>query len=263
MSSQRLAEHGVTWSEDGTPDGFQVGKSAALLDYAHRKEAREFAALVNRLRAQKWYRENTERARAAAQARWNVNRETMLAKMKADYHAKLGPKPLRKCAACGETFRTRRKNKTCCSSRCRDRLRSREYRRKLAEQRPPKPAPLSSLEKRLAKIAAAPPLVCAHCGREWRVTKPDQRRRRYCSDYCMERAKYLNSPRGRSVQKPHTGSVQRSVLAACADWRTHAEILGATGLSKNTVSGTLAALVASGRAETQEGPRRYRAKVGS
>lgn len=263
MSSQSLAEHGITWSEDGTPNGFQVGKSAALLDYAHRKEAREFAALVNRLRTQKWYRENTERARAAAQARWNANREAMLAQMKAAYHAKLGPKPLRKCEECGEPFRTRRKNKTCCSTRCRNRLRSREYRRKLAAKRPPKPAKLSATEKRLAKIAAAPPLVCAHCGHEWRITKAGQKRRRYCSDYCMDRAKYLNSPRGQAVQKPHTGSVQRTVLAACRDWRTHAEILTATGLSKNTVSGTLAGLVASGRAEKSEGPRRYRAKVGT
>lgn len=34
-------------------DGFSSGKKAALLDWEHRKGKREFAILVNRLRARK------------------------------------------------------------------------------------------------------------------------------------------------------------------------------------------------------------------
>lgn len=255
VSTRSLAEHGITWDEDGTPRGFQIGKAAAMLDWEHRKEARAFEKLIARLRSRKWYSENRERARAAARARWKEKRVIYLAQMKAAYNAKCGPKPLRKCAECGADYRSRRKLQLCCSTRCRDRRARRVRRLKLAASRPPK---LSATERRAAKLAAEPALTCSLCGREWRRTRPGQKRRRYCSDYCMERAKYLNSPRGQAVTRKRTGGIQRSILAACRDWRTHAEIRAATGLGSGTVCGTLARLTKQGRIEVRE-PRQYRA----
>lgn len=42
-SAHTLAGLGITWDDDGRPDGFQVGKSAALLDWQHKREERAFA----------------------------------------------------------------------------------------------------------------------------------------------------------------------------------------------------------------------------
>jgi hypothetical protein len=44
--------------------GFMTGKSAAIADWRHRKEVRDFGALVNRLRVLKWQRENAEKHHA-------------------------------------------------------------------------------------------------------------------------------------------------------------------------------------------------------
>lgn len=46
--------------------GFAVGKAAAIADWAFRKEVRDFAAVVNRLRALKWQRDNPKRRKANA-----------------------------------------------------------------------------------------------------------------------------------------------------------------------------------------------------
>lgn len=47
--------------EDGRIVGYGVGKEAALRDWRHRKEARDFERLVKKLRATKWNREHPER----------------------------------------------------------------------------------------------------------------------------------------------------------------------------------------------------------
>lgn len=46
--------------------GFAVGKAAAMAEWSFRKELREFAPIVNRLRVLKWQRENPEKRRANA-----------------------------------------------------------------------------------------------------------------------------------------------------------------------------------------------------
>ena len=58
-----LLSLGLTW-EDSAPRGFQVGRAAALLEHAHRREARAFKKLVKYLHqrtrradAEKWARE--------------------------------------------------------------------------------------------------------------------------------------------------------------------------------------------------------------
>lgn len=52
-------------------DGFLVGRAAALADWAHKKEKREFAKLVARLRALRWFRANRARAMANIR-RWQA-----------------------------------------------------------------------------------------------------------------------------------------------------------------------------------------------
>lgn len=62
-----LAELGITFDDDGRAVGFQIGKAAALLEYAHRCEARNFKKLVKQLH-QKNRRSDPERwAREYAQ----------------------------------------------------------------------------------------------------------------------------------------------------------------------------------------------------
>ena len=50
--ARTLAGLGVTWDDDGRPDGFQVGKSAALLDWQHKRKDRAFAATCETMLAQ-------------------------------------------------------------------------------------------------------------------------------------------------------------------------------------------------------------------
>jgi hypothetical protein len=54
--------------EYGERDGFQVGKAAALSDWAFNKEKRDFNKLIAVLRATKWNKEHLERHRAHALA---------------------------------------------------------------------------------------------------------------------------------------------------------------------------------------------------
>lgn len=46
--------------------GFQSGRAAALSDWSFRKEQKEFATVVNRLRVKKWAKENPEKRRRNA-----------------------------------------------------------------------------------------------------------------------------------------------------------------------------------------------------
>jgi hypothetical protein len=68
MSTARnqLALHGVTWTEDGAPAGFLVGKAAALSDWRIRKEIEdpEFQHLVWRLQARKYWRAKNPASKA-------------------------------------------------------------------------------------------------------------------------------------------------------------------------------------------------------
>ena len=54
-TDNRLSVAGVTWDDDGAPVGFQIGKNAALLDWQHKREAKEFQRLVWRLQARKYW----------------------------------------------------------------------------------------------------------------------------------------------------------------------------------------------------------------
>lgn len=131
-----LAEHGVTWSEDGTPDGFQVGKSAALLDWQHEKERQEFKKLCQRLYSRNWARKFRERypekAREQCQ-RWREanrdrNREIERNRMRAQREKS---RSLCVCEECGKSWKpapryTGRKAPTerkarFCSKKCRNR----------------------------------------------------------------------------------------------------------------------------------------------
>lgn len=62
--SNRASRPVVPVDYEEMKSGFQSGKAAALADWSFRKEQREFAVLVNRLRALKWAKENPVRATA-------------------------------------------------------------------------------------------------------------------------------------------------------------------------------------------------------
>jgi hypothetical protein len=89
--------------------GFAVGKAAAMAEWSFRKELREFAPIVNRLRVLKWQRENPEKRRAkanryAAKAA-NAERGLMLArKRRADRRRAEGQVFTCQLEGCGAQF---------------------------------------------------------------------------------------------------------------------------------------------------------------
>lgn len=156
--------------ESGRVVGFGVGKEAAMRDWRHRKEERDFAKLVNRLRVRRWVRENPERRRTYAReyARLPDQLEKRRA-WKAKRRAKLRRETVYTCESCGSQWcrvpwMQPRSNTRFCSNRCVKRAaRAAEGRRKALE---------------------AVPRACSECG----VTHA--RRSLYCSDACRLRAKY-------------------------------------------------------------------------
>ncbi len=69
-----LEDYGIQFDDDGRLVGFQAGKAAALLEWEHRKGAREFVRLCKALYKRKWtaaHREHynaSQRAQRAARA---------------------------------------------------------------------------------------------------------------------------------------------------------------------------------------------------
>jgi hypothetical protein len=148
--------------------GMQAGRGAALLDWRHRKEARDFAVLVNRLRARKWRIENPDRYRAkqrecarrpaarAKQAAWKAKRRA--ARLRSTIYT---------CAHCGSTWCgvpwvQPRKQTRFCSDRC-----AKASRRAGARER-------SELAQR----------TCSECGVSFFGRRQD------CSDACKLRRRY-------------------------------------------------------------------------
>lgn len=86
-------------------DGFLVGKQAAIVEWAHRKEAKSFAKLVGRLYAAKRRLDVPETVRAIQKRHRVTHREKISAKAKAK--AAQRPRPMLTCA-CGQGFRPRR-----------------------------------------------------------------------------------------------------------------------------------------------------------
>lgn len=113
---QRLAEAGVTLDEEGRPVGFGVGKEAAMRDWLHKKEEKEFKKLVKQLRCAKWRREvkaeggeQAERVRASARAYEARKYATDPDRIKAEKHRRLVAKykknpRIATCLECGSTW---------------------------------------------------------------------------------------------------------------------------------------------------------------
>jgi hypothetical protein len=104
VKGDALTSLGLTWSDDGVPVGYAVGKEAAMRDWQHRREVRDFDRLVNRLRVAKWQREHQERKRANNR-RYAAKPEVVaraLARRKALRAAK--PAPVLTCLECGVKF---------------------------------------------------------------------------------------------------------------------------------------------------------------
>lgn len=116
--------------------GFLTGKSAAIADWQHRKEQREFRKLCEALYKKKWFRdiraaggERWERLRARMRAnrqRWrNDNREHVRAVDRARKAARRKPRFI-VCAECGAKKQIRRSKargfpSRFCSTKCRNR----------------------------------------------------------------------------------------------------------------------------------------------
>jgi hypothetical protein len=103
--------------------GFMTGKSAAIADWRHRKEVRDFGALVNRLRVIKWQRENAEKHHAK-QLRYALKAEVK-ARYNANARKRRAAKPIEQlvCEECREPFpRARRGPRPrFCGDACRQR----------------------------------------------------------------------------------------------------------------------------------------------
>jgi len=118
--SDDLALHGVTWTEDGRPDGFLVGKAAALADWQHRRERAEFLKLtkvLSRRRTAAKERKDRPEVVRAREARWReAHRDYMRAKYRAHYARKVAGRAPKCCAICGAEVQNRKR--TTCGAEC-------------------------------------------------------------------------------------------------------------------------------------------------
>ncbi len=131
MSDRTLSGLGITWDDDGRAVGYQVGKSVALLDWEHKREAREFEAYCRRLYARNWARklraEHPELARARCQRWRDANRERVRELDRQRRHAKRHA-PVCVCDTCAKVWTpvpayaaqsgVRRRRARFCSVRC-------------------------------------------------------------------------------------------------------------------------------------------------
>lgn len=151
----RLEEHGITWHEDHTPIGFQVGRAAALSEWKFRREADDpaFKRLVLRLQARKQWADKTpekkSRIREYRQTWEQANRAERLA----------------------ATNQARRKRRT-------KAIRAKEAAAKRARR----------AERRIGIV-----YVCLQCGQRWQQDPEKRfpsRRPDYCSRSCRAKAAY-------------------------------------------------------------------------
>jgi hypothetical protein len=151
-----LASLGIVWSEDGHPDGYQIGKSAALLDWQHKREACDFEKLVGRLQARKyWANKNPlSKARIKAYRRaWQVaHREQM--------------------NACSRASKARRRrDPKVRAAEAAEKRRARELKHTL----------------RLAETV----YMCAVCGTQWHPSgRIPSQKPKYCSQRCRGKGQY-------------------------------------------------------------------------
>lgn len=196
--NQQLAEAGVVLDEEGRPDGFQVGREAALSDWLFQREVAEFEALEKRLRQrqheQRWRAENPERWRevqAKSRAKRRSDPETRAKELAAS--AARGRRRRREaragavwtCAVCGKHWAPKSLHKTdYCSVKCRDRA---KYLRRKARQPAPPARPVKEAPPRK-------PVVCTFCGAEYQPKRVN--RVNYCSESCRNKACYRRRKAG-------------------------------------------------------------------
>jgi len=122
---------------DDVKHGFMVGRAARLADWAFKKEQREFAVVIGRLRAKRWAEQNYERS-LANRRRWaRAHRDAETSRVKNWRHTRTKSKVFT-CASpgcdvqwCRVPFGRMRGNirPKYCSKQCFNRAR---YRRSLA-----------------------------------------------------------------------------------------------------------------------------------
>lgn len=102
-----LSDYGIEFDDDGRLVGFQAGKAAALLDWEHRKEAKEFMRLWRRLYSRKWTGANREKIATQRQARRALNLEAQRLYMRLymrSFNARRRRAITKPCAFCGKKW---------------------------------------------------------------------------------------------------------------------------------------------------------------
>ena len=153
---QALHEAGVTWDEDGASQGFQIGRSFAILEWRHKKEAEEFQRLVWRLQARKYWAAKNPESKARIQAyrrQWALAHPEQVQGYNAKAKARLRSNPA--------------------------------YREKEAATMRAKRA-IATAERRANTV-----YTCAECGTRWSpVRRIPSRPPKYCAQPCKSRAAY-------------------------------------------------------------------------
>lgn len=158
-----LSTLGIQWS-DGAPVGYQVGRNAALLDWQHRKEERDFDRVVRRLLARRYWQHKNPESKARIRA------------------------------YCRQWHREHREH-------CLELVR--EWKRRVRKERPGYRARETARQRELramrrALLCAATVYTCVECGAQWSpVGRIPSRKPLYCSTACGLRARYWAKKGGR------------------------------------------------------------------
>lgn len=172
-----LAELDITRDEDGRMrPGFQVGKAAAMSDWLHKREEREFKAMCRRLKCKSY---------------WSKHRDTLIAKKREARRLRAGLPAERRCESCGASLAFKRLGARYCCNRCRLRAHP-EYKQR---------ATRSS-----ERASERPSRSCEHCG----SPLPRNSKARFCGDSCRKR--WHRVRRGYRIR--NTPNVIKQILSA-------------------------------------------------
>jgi len=194
-NSQRLAEAGVTLDDEGRPDGFGVGKEAAMREWLHRKEVREFKKLCRQLWQRNYRRLHRERFSKQQQARWDkLPEEQKAAKRKLDrarhkeWWANLDPKKKAVINEYKTQWGRENREKSNASSRRSKRRRRANPGHRTAENEERRRKRAVETEKRRATTV----YECRICLSRWSPVGPIPRRApMFCSDTCKNKHHYF------------------------------------------------------------------------
>jgi len=195
-----LAALDVPRDEDGRPlAGYQVGKAVAMLDWQHRRDAKDFRTLCLRLSKRRTHQR--QRARPGfREAELAAHRERRAAARAAKSAAR---SPCPTCGGAVERVGATGKVPTYCSKRCMRRAVELRYRERHGDEiRAEKRARYHERARAVAaRTERAAELRCQHCDGGIPAERVGRRGPlpRYCSDHCRSAASAARAAeRGRS-----------------------------------------------------------------